>query len=561
MTIRKVFGNTNGLKAGQIKQLERLYQRKIPPREIITPELARALTELSSDTSRQIGILVNRKGAITHIVIGSYHQIVIPELSAVRAAGARLRGLRLIHTHLNHEPLTQDDLTDLALLRFDLIMAISVEKDGLPGAVHLAHLLPDNPQEEQWVLTRFSHPSQISGDALEIIASLEEEFDRMQRTVAVRGAQERAILISVSRKPKTETEDSLQELEELARSCNIAVLDTVVQYRKRIDPRHLLGKGKIQDVVIRSLQLGATLLIFDCELNPAQVKSITDVTDIKVIDRTQLILDIFAQRAQSREGKIQVELAQLKYLLPRLVTKNTAMSRLTGGIGLRGPGETKLEINRRRVRDRINRLDKQVQQLQKTRSTTRKKREKGGLPIISIVGYTNAGKSTLLNALTNSEVHAENRLFATLDPTSRRLRFPRDTEAIITDTVGFLRNLPKELVSAFRATLEELSQADLLLHVIDISNPHYEEQMAACERILSDLQLKDIPTIRVFNKQDRFADKDILANLCRLHGATAVSALHPATLLTLVERIETFFVEAFDLPYESGHPARLEQLL
>jgi GTP-binding protein HflX len=276
-------------------------------------------------------------------------------------------------------------------------------------------------------------------------------------------------------------------------------------------------------------------------LNPAQVKSITDLTDLKVIDRTQLILDIFSQRAQSRGGKIQVELAQLQYLLPRLVTQNTAMSRLTGGIGGRGPGETKLEINRRRVRDRINRLEKQIHRLQKNRSTKSKRREKGELPIISIVGYTNAGKSTLLNALTNSEVHAENRLFATLDPTSRRLRFPRDTEAIITDTVGFIRNLPKELFNAFRATLEELSKADLLLHVVDISDRRFENQIKACERILEELDLSHIPTMRVFNKEDRFPEKQILQNICHRYNAVAVSALQPETLLPLTRNIEAFF--------------------
>ncbi len=476
-------------------------------------------------------------------MIGTYHGIVIPELPGVRSAGTRLRGVRLIHTHLNNEFLTQDDLTDLALLRLDLIAAISVEENGLPGKVNLAHLLPHNPQEEQWALMEFAHPSQVTFDVLQVLGSLEEEFDRTQQPLQVGEERERAILVSVSQGTRADIEDSLQELQELAHSCNIAVLDTVVQHRSRIDHQHLLGAGKIQEVVIRSLQLGATLLIFDGELNPAQVRSITDLTDLKVIDRTQLILDIFAQRAQSRGGKIQVELAQLKYLLPRLITKNTAMSRLTGGIGGRGPGETKLEINRRRARDRIHGLEKQIRQLQKTRSTARKKREKGGLPIISIIGYTNAGKSTLLNALTNSHVHAENRLFATLDPTSRRLRFPRDTEAIITDTVGFLRNLPQELISAFRATLEELSQADLLLHVIDISNPRFEKQMEACERILSDLELNHMPTIRVFNKEDLFPDKTILRNLCRLHDAIAVSALHPPSLISLTARIEAFFLK------------------
>jgi GTP-binding protein HflX len=299
-----------------------------------------------------------------------------------------------------------------------------------------------------------------------------------------------------------------------------------------------MGKGKLSDVVIRALQIGANLLIFDHELTPAQVRSITDFTELKVIDRTQVILDIFAQRAHSRDGKIQVELAQLKYLLPRLIEKNTAMSRLTGGIGGTGPGETKLEINRRRVRDKIHRLEEGLKNIQKGRNTRRSSREKAGLPVVSIVGYTNAGKSTLLNALTNSSVLVEDRLFATLDPKSSRLRFPRDTEAVITDTVGFIRNLPKELFAAFRATLEELHEADVLLHLIDVSNPEFEEHIVAVEKILEELGIAAKPTIRVFNKEDRIADKELLATLCRRFDAIAVSALNPSTFRPLLDKLE-----------------------
>jgi GTP-binding protein HflX len=299
-----------------------------------------------------------------------------------------------------------------------------------------------------------------------------------------------------------------------------------------------MGKGKLADVVIRALQIGANLLVFDHELTPAQVRSITDFTELKVIDRTQVILDIFAQRAHSRDGKIQVELAQLKYMLPRLIEKNTAMSRLTGGIGGTGPGETKLEINRRRVRDKIHRLEESLQAIQKGRNTRRASRERAGLPVVSIVGYTNAGKSTLLNALTNSNVLTENRLFATLDPKSSRLRFPRDTEAVITDTVGFIRNLPKELFAAFRATLEELHEADVLLHLIDVSSPDFEDHIAAVEKILEELEIASKPTIRVFNKVDRIADKDLLAALCRRFDAIAVSARDSSTFHVLLDKIE-----------------------
>jgi GTPase len=500
--------------------------------------VARSLASLSAELRRQVGILVNRRGNITHVVVGDHQGLFIPDLSGYRSATSRLRGLRLVHTHLNQEPITQDDLTDLALLHLDLVAAIAVEDQGLPGKVFLAHLLPDNLEHTQWTLLEFPHPAHIPLDFLQLIASLEEEFERKQRPGRLQGVQEKAILVSVSITAKHEAIDSLEELHDLAHSCNIAVAEKIIQHRQHIDPRHLLGAGKLREVAIRSLQLGATLLIFDGELTPTQVKSITDQTEMKVIDRTQLILDIFSQRAHSKEGKIQVELAQLKYRLPRLVQKNTALSRLMGGIGGRGPGEQKLEIDRRRVRERIIRLEKEIGKLQHRRGTTRKQRTKGDVPIISIVGYTNAGKSTLLNSLTHSSVRVEDRLFATLDPASRRLRFPRDTEAIITDTVGFIRDLPKDLVTAFRATLEELNEADLLVHVIDISNPNYERQMEACEKLLTHLELDQIPLIRVFNKADRFEDKAVLDNLARLHEAINISALDPPTLIPLTERIE-----------------------
>jgi GTP-binding protein HflX len=335
------------------------------------------------------------------------------------------------------------------------------------------------------------------------------------------------------------SEDSLAELKELCRTAGVEVFDAVIQRRPEVDPRTLIGKGKLSDLVIRALQMDANLLIFDHELTSAQIRSLADFTEMKVIDRTQVILDIFARRAHSREGKIQVELAQLKYRLPRLTTQDAGLSRLAGGIGGTGPGETKLEVDRRRLRDRIRHLEKELKGIGKARGQRRSRREKTGLPVISIVGYTNAGKSTLLNALTKSEVFTGDRLFATLDPKSARLRFPRDTEAIVTDTVGFIRDLPKELVAAFRATLDELREADILLHVIDVGNPAFEAQIAAVERILSELDLIAKPTLRIFNKADRVADKAILASLCRRFGAVALSALDPATLPPLMEKLET----------------------
>jgi GTP-binding protein HflX len=350
--------------------------------------------------------------------------------------------------------------------------------------------------------------------------------------------KERALLVSVTSAPKRIAMDSLAELEELALSSGIDIVGTVLQQRRKLNSKFLMGIGKIQELIIMALQKGATLIVIDQELNASQIRSITNQIDLKVIDRTQLILDIFAQRAQTREGKLQVELAQLKYLLPRLITKNTAMSRLTGGIGGRGPGETKLEINRRRVRDRITRLENAVTTVKKQRKQQRAKRDKKGIAVISIIGYTNAGKSTLLNTLTKSNVRAESRLFATLDPSSRRIKFPKDIEVIMTDTVGFIKNLPKDLMVAFRATLEELENANLLLHVIDISNPRFKDQIQSVERILSDLNLDNISLIHVLNKKD-LVDKDTIENLTTSLNGIPISANDKSTMMPLIKKMES----------------------
>lgn len=533
-----ISGNIAGLKASHLRALERLGYRRMPRNMVITPEVARTLTELSYSIGRQIGLLVDRSGQIERVIVGNEHEIVIPDLSDYRLGRKRLRGVRCLHTHLKNEPLTCDDLTDLALLRLDLIAAIGVKESGLPGQISMAHLLPPNPENKSYEILPPVDFYQLHLDFDPFIASLESEMERgLAAQVDLQDPRERAILVSVSMKSRAVQEESLAELRELARSDNVVILDTVVQRPKQMHPKYLMGEGKIRELIITFLQRGATLLIFDQNLTPGQVKALGEVTELKVIDRTQLILDIFARRAHSRDGKVQVELAQLKYLLPRLSERSTALSRLTGGIGGRGPGETRLEVDRRRVKDKIARLEKELEQLSLARRERRSKRVKSGIPIVSIVGYTNAGKSTLLNALTESQVHTQNLLFATLDTTTRRLRFPQEREIIITDTVGFIQDLPPDLLGAFRPTLDELQDADLLIHLVDVSHPNFEQHITAVDRILGDLELHHIPRLRVFNKEDR-VDPVEVKNLCRIHGALSISALRPETLPKLTSDIE-----------------------
>lgn len=535
--MKKVFGHVKGLKSGQLRRIENLYRRRTPPACIITPELGRDLSRLSREINRQIALLFNRKGKVAFVIVGDYQRIVIPEMREYRSAPDRLNGLKCVHTHLNAEALTREDLTDLALLRLDLMAAVTVDPQGLPQQVFTAHVLPGAPEGRGYRLHEPLPPNRTDIQCDELIQSLEAELRQLTGAREAGSSTERALLISVTTDSRKAAADAMAELEELVASAGIEVVETIIQQRPQIDSRTLVGSGKLNEMAMLALQKGATLLIFNQELNPSQIRTLTDRIALKVIDRTQLILDIFAQRARSAEGKLQVELAQLKYLLPRLITKNTAMSRLTGGIGGRGPGETKLEINRRRVRARILKLERSLEAVRRQRQQQKGLRSRKALPVISIIGYTNAGKSTLLNTLTRSDVLAERRLFSTLDPTSRRLKFPRDTEVIITDTVGFIKNLPEDLRVAFRATLEELDSADLLLHVIDISNPRHPAQIQSVEALLEELGLPTLPLIRVLNKKDR-VDPARVRDLEDRYQGVAVCARENASLMPLIRQME-----------------------
>jgi GTP-binding protein HflX len=480
-------------------------------------------------------------------VVGDASRIELPDFKRVRAGRGRFRGLRLIHTHLRGEGLTRDDETDLQLLRLDAVVAVLAGEDGLPGLVHFASLRPPDGSGELVEYHPPRPPSQLDFDFGEWITELEARFGEQQVGIATGTDSEKAILVSVSLGPDPDAEERIEEMRELARTAGVEIVDVVRQRRPKPDPNYLIGQGKLQDLVLRAWQRGVDLVIFDRNLTPVQIRHITELVETRIVDRSQLILDIFAQHARSAEGRLQVELAQLRYRLPLLVGHGETMSRLAGGIGGRGPGESKLETDRRRVRDRIRQLEQGLRRVARQRGVQRARRNREGLPILSIVGYTNAGKSTLLNRLTRSEVVAEDKLFATVDPASRRLRFPRERDVIVTDTVGFIRDLPPDLIAGFKATLEEIRDARVLLHVVDASSPSLEAHIEAVRAILRELELDGKPECLVLNKCDRLEPLQV-ERLAKRLGAIPISAQTGAGLDALLAHLDPLMFSDDEIP-------------
>jgi GTP-binding protein HflX len=583
LPIPTLHGHLRGLSPAEKHRIERLYRRRVPPHSILTHELAREMTSISHELNRRLGLLIDRAGRVEAVAVGEAHGLTVPRQPSAPAGRMRFCTLRFLATKFDDEEPSPADLAPLALHRLDAMAIIAVNDRGLPGPVRVAHLLPapervsrdrrrDSPsttgQElkpprgavlprprkrrerskadvldisadgERYRLLPPRPARQVDEDFLDLIRALEQEFERLRERTKIAGKAGRAVLVHVSTGSRQDADASMDELAELAASCDLEVVERVVQRRQSFSPRTLMGAGKLQDLIIHALRLQADFMIVDQNLTPAQARAIAEASDLKVIDRSQLILDIFAHRARTREGKIQVELAQLKYLLPRLTTRgDSGLSRLEGGIGGRGPGEQKLEIDRRRVRDRIRALERSLQAERKRRQQRRSRRRERDVPVISLIGYTNAGKSTLLNLLTRSEVFVESRMFATLDPTTRRLRLPREREVVINDTVGFIRDLPPDLLAAFRATLEEIEDSDLIVHLIDGAHPDWERRIEAVTRILSELDYGEIPRLLVFNKADLLDDDDLAE---RLAGgeALAISATAGSGIEPLLERID-----------------------
>jgi len=524
--IESIYGNLQGIKSSQVKQLQRLYQSRLPSDRITTPEFAQRVAAASTELGQPVCVYINRRGQVIRVGIGTLRQTRIPPLELPRYGAERLSGIRCISTHLKADPPSESTLSCMALQRLDALVVLTLTGGGFErrggGAsgyireAYLAHLVP-HPEANWTVTPPISVDILASQDFTSLVEGLEEEFRREFVAQQVDQDHDRVLIVGLRTDSMTPDQfrDELAELARLVETAGGDVLETLKQRRSQPHPQTVVGEGKVEEIARTAQTIGANLIVFDRDLSPAQVRNLEEQIGLRVVDRTEVILDIFAQRAQSGAGKLQVELAQLEYRLPRLTGRGRAMSRLGGGIGTRGPGETKLETERRAIQRRISRLQQEVNQLQAHRARMRQRRQHYEVPSIAVVGYTNAGKSTLMNVLTNAEVYTADQLFATLDPTTRRLVVPdavtqEPRPILLTDTVGFIHDLPPSLVDAFRATLEEVTEANALLHVVDLSHPAWQNQIRSVMKILSEMPIAPGPALLVFNKIDQ-VDGDTLA--------------------------------------------------
>lgn len=532
----EVLGEKDGLKKIVLDSLEQLYQYTVPFGQTITNDLAQAMAAITEQLNREIAVYINRRGNVVRVAVGDNKTVSLPETEGRRSFN-RLCGIRCVHTHPGGDSrLSSVDIASLKKMRFDIMAAI-----GIKNGIHEISFGFISGHTEEDYDVRTIGPLSLNEFVQIGLNYLTIQLERLLENKAVASTMtqiEKALLVGVEWQGGGDVTHSLSELAQLAETAGAEIVDSIWQKRSRIDAAYFIGRGKVQEISLIRQELGANIIIFDDELSPAQQRNLEQVLGVKVIDRPGLILDIFAQRAQSHEGKLQVELAQLKYNLPRLGGQGLVLSRLGGGIGTRGPGETKLEVDRRRIRSRINDIEQEIENLKKQRALHRERRQVSRIPTVALVGYTNAGKSTLLNKLTNAGVLAEDKLFATLDPTTRRSKLPSGKEFLLTDTVGFIQKLPHQLVAAFRGTLEEVVQADLLLHTIDASHPQYEKHMQAVYQVLKELGAETKPAITVFNKADKVDNQHAIERMLREPNAIAVSAVNGTNLDNLLAMID-----------------------